>query len=187
VGHDPKETSVSTLTDRPAVQSNVNPAALFDAYHDGLCASVRRVVTTSDANIEDACMFAWAALLDRELEYPDAVCGWLYTVAVREAIKLARRSRGTVAIPERENGEVLEPADPRDPIRTREALIDAAAVVRAAGLTGRQARILGLQVLGFSYQEIAAVHTGDSQRTVERQILGARRKLTNALAHHRGP
>jgi len=176
---------VSTLTDRPAVQSNVNPAALFDVYHDRLCANVRRVVTTSDANVEDACMFAWVALLDRELEHPDAVRGWLYTVAVREAIKLARRSRRTVAIPEGENGEVLEPADPRDPVLTREVLIDAAAAVRAAGLTDRQARILGLQVLGFTYQEIAAVHTGDSQRTVERQILRARRKLTDALTNHR--
>jgi len=62
----------------------------------------------------------------------------------------------------------------------------AAAMIRAAGLTGRQARLLGLQVLGFTYEEIAAAHTGDSRRTVERQILAARRKLADALSRHGG-
>jgi RNA polymerase sigma factor (sigma-70 family) len=176
---------VSTHADPFAARSTIDPAAVFAAYHDTLCASVRRVVGTSDANVEDACMFAWVTVLDRDLEHPEAVRGWLFTVAVREAIRLDRRSRRTVAMPESEDGEILDPADPRDPILTREQIIDAAAVIRAAGLTARQARIVGLQVLGFTYQEIAA-HSDDSLRTVERQILRARRELADAHAGHEG-
>jgi hypothetical protein len=39
------------------------PAALFARYDRKLRARARSIVTTSDANIEDACMYAWLALL----------------------------------------------------------------------------------------------------------------------------
>ena len=40
--------------------------------------------------------------------------------------------------------------------------------------------MISLQLWGLSYEQIA-VHTGDSRRTVERQILRARAKLAEAL------
>ena len=43
-------------------------------------------------------------------------------------------------------------------------------------LPGRQQRLVWLHGLGFSYDEIAA-HTGDSSRTVERQLLRAKGRL----------
>lgn len=47
---------------------------------------------------------------------------------------------------------------------------------RLRGLTARERRLLGLQAFGFSYEEIAGL-TGDSLRTVERQVLRGRAKL----------
>jgi RNA polymerase sigma factor (sigma-70 family) len=45
-----------------------------------------------------------------------------------------------------------------------------------SALPGRQQRLVWLQGLGFSYDEMAA-QTGVSHRTVERQLLRARRRL----------
>jgi DNA-binding CsgD family transcriptional regulator len=58
-------------------------------------------------------------------------------------------------------------------------------VIRAAGLSPRQTHILGLQVLGLGYDEIAA-QTGDTRRTIERQIMHARHKLARALSERGG-
>jgi DNA-directed RNA polymerase specialized sigma24 family protein len=64
-------------------------------------------------------------------------------------------------------------------------LADAGEVITAVGLSPRQTQILGLQVLGLTYAEIAA-EAGDSQRTVERQMVRARHKLAHALSRHGG-
>ena len=74
---------MSIRTVQSAAQRTVDPAALFDAYHSTLRARVRSVVNTSQANVEDACMFARVALLGHELEHVAGARGWLLTVAVR--------------------------------------------------------------------------------------------------------
>ena len=53
------------------------------------------VVNTSQANIEDACMFAWLQLLRHEIDEIDAPYSWLTTIAIREAVKLDRAERRT--------------------------------------------------------------------------------------------
>ena len=53
------------------------------------------MVNTSQANIEDACMFAWVQLLRHEIDEIDAAYSWLTTVAIREAVKLDRADRRT--------------------------------------------------------------------------------------------
>jgi len=140
-------------TSQRLAENSTDPAVLFDRYHGALRRRVRQLVTTSEANVEDACMFAWVQLLRHRVDIGGAY-GWLITVAVREAIKLDRRSRRTVALASRQDGELLEPADPRDQIQARELVNDTATIIQAAGLTRRQARMLGLQPQGFSYQEI---------------------------------
>ena len=48
-----------------------------------------------------------------------------------------------------------------------------------AALPARQARVLGLHVAGYSYAEIGE-RTGDTYRTVDRQMARARRALQTA-------
>jgi RNA polymerase sigma factor (sigma-70 family) len=141
-------------------------------------------VTTSLENVEDACSFAWTQLILHRLEAADAF-GWLVTVAVRQAVKLDRRARRTHPIPEGEDGELFEPPDPRDVIDGRERLIVAVDRLRAAKLTARQTRLLLLQAQGLTYGEIAAL-TGDSPRTVERQLLRARLRIRQSHEEDEG-
>jgi RNA polymerase sigma factor (sigma-70 family) len=164
-------------------QHTVSATELFAHYHQVLRRNVRAIVNTSDENIEDACMFAWTKFLSWEFEHVEVAYSWLRTAAVREAIKLERRSRRTSQLETR--GGPVEFVDPRDQLRLSQLLAQAGDVVRAAGLSPRQTQMIALQMLGRTYDEIAA-QTGDSRRTVERQILRARDKLADALSEHGG-
>jgi len=154
------------------------PAALFARYDRLLRARVRSIVSTSEANVEDACMYAWLALLRHELDEVAEPYSWLTTIAIREAVKLERTDRRTRPLPLDEYG-AMEPRAGEE-LAARDLLAHAAAIIQEAGLTGRQLRMISLQLWGLSYEQIA-VHSGDSRRTVERQILRARSKLAEAL------
>ena len=52
-------------------------------------------------------------------------------------------------------------------------------------MSSRQTHILGLEVRGLGYDEIAA-QAGDTKRTIERQIVNARRKLARTLSERGG-
>lgn len=158
---------------RPAPQ----PAALFARYDRKLRARVRSTVTTSEANVEDACMYAWLALLRHELDEVAEPYSWLTTIAIREAVKLERAERRTRPLLLDEYGAQQRPGEE---LAAYDLLAHAAAIIQEAGLTERQLQMISLQLWGLSYEEIAA-HTGDSRRTVERQILRARAKLAEAL------
>jgi DNA-directed RNA polymerase specialized sigma24 family protein len=155
----------------------VTATELFARYHQLLRRNVRAVVNTSDENVEDACMFAWTKFLSWELEDIEVAYSWLTTVAIREAVKLDRRSRRTYPLVTEED-EVI---DPKDQLQLTRLLAEVGDVVRAAGLSPRQTHILGLQVLGLGYNEIVG-QTRDTKRTIERQIVHARRKLARALS-----
>lgn len=138
---------------------------------------VRRLVhlrlTAPDAVVEDACQVAWMRLvLHRSRVRRQTAASWLVRVAAREALRLMDL---------RDRDRPLEVLDD-DPGRAPD-LIDAFAdsdVRRGAidHLPERQRRLVWLQGLGFSYSEMAGV-TGDSPRTVERQLLRAKRKLAD--------
>lgn len=170
-----------------------NPAAgagaalLFEHYQQVLRRRVRSLVDTSDANVEDACMFAWTQFLSHELDNTQAAHSWLTTVAIRQAVRLERRSRRDlqIVVAAEDGNEDLEPVDPRDELRLRQLLADAGEVIRGAKLSERQAQVLGMQVVGYTYDEMSK-RTGDSRRTIERQILTARRRLAMAIAGSRG-
>ncbi len=136
-------------------------SGLFAEFHPRLRRIVARAVTTSQANVEDACMFAWVQLLRCAPEREDAR-GWLAVTAIREAIVLHRRDLRTNALP-----DVADDARGSDAGELRREARDA--LQQVARLPARQQRLLGLQVAGYSYTEIAAL-TGDSVRTVDRQL-----------------
>ena len=79
--------------------------------------------------------------------------------------------------------QVLEvAADPVVGPEGRLELILVGEQIRAARLQPHEARVLGLRAAGHSREEIAEL-TGDSHRTIDRQLGRARRKLSRA---HRG-
>jgi DNA-directed RNA polymerase specialized sigma24 family protein len=93
-------------------QPKLSATELFERYHHVLRRRVRAVVDTSEANVEDACMYSWTKFLGRKLDDIDVAHSWLTTVAIREAVKLERRSRRTDPLTVGEQGEVIEIADP---------------------------------------------------------------------------
>jgi len=147
---------------------------LFRAHHEALRRAVRARVLGSDALVEDACQSAWMTLLvaqpRRETVFP-----WLVRVAVRRAWALAAADRRKSPLAP---AEELERHDDHDDAPDLLAQLHARERVRevARALPARQARLVGLQALGFSHAELAAL-TGDTPRTVDRQLARARRRL----------
>jgi DNA-directed RNA polymerase specialized sigma24 family protein len=107
---------------------------------------------------------------------PAAAFAWLCTTAVREAIKLDHRTARLIELDQLAEGT----ADLTHRPECSLALIAAGEHVRAARLRPREARVLALRTAGYSREEIAEL-TGDSHRTIDRQLGRARRKLRDAL------
>ena len=160
---------------RTGFAGRLNQEHVFTQHARRLQAVVTRTVRTSPANVEDACGFAWLQFVRHRPEPPTAFA-WLCTTAVREAIELDRRTHRTVGL----NKVDEVPADRFLGPAGRLELIAAGEQIRAARLRLREARVLGLRVAGYSRGEIAKV-TGDSHRTIDRQLARARRKLRDAL------
>lgn len=172
--------------DRPRRAGDVDLGALYLALAPRLERIVRLDVRAPDAVIEDACQFAWSRLLyHRDRVSHDSALSWLAKTAVHEAVKLLRRDQRELSLDcecegERDGGREVEAPGrplfggfapgPEEHFEQREQL-DA-----LAGLPERQQRALWLHALGLSYAEIG-LQTGDSSRTVERQLLRARRTV----------
>lgn len=122
--------------------------------------------------IEDACQSAWLILLRRQPDR-ETLFAWLVVVAKHEAYRLAAEHS-------RDAGPVNDFLDNQpspvegDPLWFRERLHD------LDGLRERERRILLLHAAGFKYTEISRI-TGDSVRTVERQLRRAREKRDHNL------
>jgi RNA polymerase sigma factor (sigma-70 family) len=137
---------------------------------------VRHDVRASDAVIEDACQFAWSRFLHhREDVRREAALSWLATTAVREALKLVR-------LDDREPSLEAAIEIARDPVLRAgvpgpDELLEQVDRLQMVGLLPvRQQRLMWLQGLGLSYEEMAA-HEGCTRRTVERQLLRARETI----------
>jgi DNA-directed RNA polymerase specialized sigma24 family protein len=139
-----------------------------------LQAVVSRRVHTSPVNVEDACGFAWLQLVRRGSR-PASTFAWLCTTAIREAIRLCRRAALTDTLDEADETA----ADPRDGLHARLELIATGEQIRGARLRPREARLVGLRAAGYRREEMAEV-TGESCRTVDRQLGRAQRKLRHA-------
>ena len=130
--------------------------ALFEAFARELVRIVQRLVNTDPATIDDASQFAWLQLL-RCQPNRETVRPWLITVARNEAIRLdrIRRRYEALSMGEREPGCHPEPAVPTDAYALAIDLDEALSVL--ASLPERKRNLYALKVLGFSYEEIAAL------------------------------
>jgi len=152
--------------DPPRSESGFAPAG---ADHD-LCAEhatrLRRFVgsrvTTSDANVEDACSFAWIQLLACRPSRRPSLFSWLATVAIREAWRLHRLERRDA----RDGDEVI-----LDGMESPSAGSEAADRIAVDQVTEalrtihpRKRRMLLLHAAGFTYQEIAAEYAISVER-----------------------
>jgi RNA polymerase sigma factor (sigma-70 family) len=145
---------------------------------------VRRLVhlrlAAPDALIEDACQVAWSRLVVRHTRVRREVADrWLVSVAVHEALRLIARGGRDLSL------QSLEDDDPRlsrqVPDLVEELAEPRVRLEAIRDLPERQQRLLWLQGLGFSYQEMAGA-TGDLRRTVERQLSRARRTLAGVAS-----
>lgn len=157
---------------------SVDVAELYEDRAVQVRRLVRHEVRAPEPLIEDACQVAWGRLIrHRDRVCRDTVVAWLVATAMHEAFRLIRRSNREVSLEELldEAGELPLPATPSpDEILEHRARLEA-----LRSLPDRQRQLVWLQGLGLSYAEMAE-HTGATTRTVERQLLRARRKLAPA-------
>ena len=150
-------------------------AEFYEQEAVGLFQAVHGTVRGPDALVEDACAFAWCCLVEATHVPPEqSSFGWLYVVALREAYRLCKKSRrepafadpcalGDVHVP-----DVWHQVERALEVEHRRRLL--------GGLPPRCLRLIVLQSAGFSYNEIARI-TGDTPRTVDRQLRRGRRAL----------
>ena len=156
------------------------PQSVVGALYDGLARRLEQIVRADvrapDSVVEDACQFAWGSLVAQAARvHTDAALAWLTKTAVREAWRLMHARERDLPLETDEAGAaelatLVAPAEPDTLVADREQL----RLMRL--LPERQQRVLWLQGIGLSYAEIS-VYTGDSSRTVERQLLRARKRL----------
>lgn len=145
--------------------------------------TVRGQVRAPREVIEDACHHAWTQLLNHgDTVDRDAAFSWLATTAVRQAWKLNLRDRRELSLEAAADdiGElpILSPAPgPPERLEFREQL------GHLAELPERQRRFIWLQAAGLTYVEMAA-YTGDSIRTVDRQITRATERIRQLEVDH---
>ncbi|MDQ6730153.1 MAG: sigma-70 family RNA polymerase sigma factor [Actinomycetota bacterium] len=156
------------------------PAVGLDQTYGDLDRTLNGIVAFNvrapQALIEDACQTAWLRLTRRGDDLaPRAVLPWLVTTATREALHLVGRAEREVAL------ETLTEVTPvASPSPGPEAIIELRSRLSAlSALNRRQQRLIWLQGLGFSYEEMAGWE-GASVRTIERQLLRARQVLRSA-------
>jgi RNA polymerase sigma factor (sigma-70 family) len=152
---------------------------LYCALAEPLERIVRAEVRACDAVIDDACQMAWIQLLGHVGQVRTrSVLSWLATTAIHEALRLLRRAGRDLSL---ELACEEEPAllsrvaapGPEETLELRERLDS------LQRLPERQQRMLWLHGIGLSYADIA-VSTGCTMRTVERQLLRAKRTMRTA-------
>lgn len=150
-----------------STQLRGDEAQLYEHYARRLEQVVGSQVHSSHFVVEEACANAWMILL-RCQPARQTAWAWLKVVAIREAWRLDRQQRRALPI------DLLE-SEPVNEGGVHERAEFHAELARLNhDLDARKRRILWLSVIGFTYVEIAEI-TGDSLRTVERQLLRARR------------
>jgi RNA polymerase sigma factor (sigma-70 family) len=155
---------------RPGCLTLNDLATLYPRLAPVLPRLLNRAVAAPIAIREEACQLAWGQLVSHRDEVDrEHALGWLATTARREAVRLLRER------------EAYEPLDAQTLFSPEESQPTALAESRQrlaelASLPERQQRIIWLRGAGYASTEIAS-RTGDTLRTVERQLALARRAL----------
>jgi len=151
-------------------------AQLYRSFAARLESTVRTQVHAPREVIEDACHHAWTQLINHgDSVSRDAAFSWLATTALRHAWKLNRREHRELSLeaPAANLGELQFPSplpEPAQRLEFREQMRE------LGDLPERQRRFIWLRAVGLSYIEMAA-YTGDTVRTVERQIARASERM----------
>jgi RNA polymerase sigma factor (sigma-70 family) len=179
------EWRTGTGADQAASQRDVDELGDLGELYLSLSPRLERIVRMDVRAprplIEDACQIAWGQLVrHRHNVRRESALSWLAKTAIHEAFGLLRRQskyHSLEAAVEHQGEGVVVPrapaADETWELRDR--------LERITALSERQQQMLWLQGLGYSYREIAAT-TGCTVRTVERQILRAKRKMRSLAA-----
>ncbi|HET7051701.1 MAG TPA: sigma-70 family RNA polymerase sigma factor [Solirubrobacteraceae bacterium] len=160
----------------PPTDSSKDLAQLYGQLSKRLERIVRRDVRAPDPVIEDACQFAWVTLVShRDRVRQATTLPWLVKTAQHEAFKLVRRDGRDhsleATLEQAGDGKMrLSAPDPEELAVAHDRL------GQLERLPARQQRLMWLQGFGLSYAEMAR-HTGDTTRTVERQLLRARQAV----------
>ena len=165
----------STIT-RPTLRGDEEE--LYRRHADWLLAATARSVRAPDALIEDACSYAWERLLVRQPERLH-VNGWLRMVAFFRALHLLRverRHTSLATLPEHRAGRIESEAALE--------FLAALEIIGAAGLSRRDARLLGLSAAGYGYAEMLAM-SEETARSLERRLIRARRRIWAARGEER--
>jgi RNA polymerase sigma factor (sigma-70 family) len=181
--------TVAELSIEAFFPADASTAEQMTALYEQQAANIERIVAARarvpHTVLQDACQTAWMRLwIHTEVDLQaGGVVAWLTMVATREAWKRAELREipaGSWATQGEDlpAGELAEPVgDTPDPF---EVAIDHEhrdeLRARLLALTQREREYLALQALGLSYKEIAA-RSGDSERTVQRQILRGAKKF----------
>lgn len=142
---------------RPALRGDEQE--LFRSLSKRLLRSVGRAVNAPEAIVEEACAFAWQRLIECQPERTERIFAWLRKVAIHEVWRLCRRERVAVRLD--------EPAGPDGDgagIAVHELIAD--------DRTGLEAKLEAREAL----ERVAAL-TGDSVRTVDRQLRRAHARV----------
>lgn len=166
-----------TVRELPEQEARVGDVGeLYGALAKRLEQIVRIGVRAPDPVIEDACQFAWSRLVHHsDRVHRDTTLPWLVKTARHEAFKLIRREGRELsldaALDLSGDAPLRQTAPgPDELFAARERL------AQVGRLPTRQQRLLWLQGLGFNYTEMA-LRTGDTTRTVERQLLRAKQAV----------
>jgi RNA polymerase sigma factor (sigma-70 family) len=171
----------------PALQWTVT-GELFCALSPRLERIVRGGVRAPEPVIEDACQSAWKRLIDHSDRVSrERALAWLATTALHEALRLAGREQREVSLEELAGTDGPRSELPRPVLRSRgpgpHELVELRDRLGAlGGLPERQRRLLWMHAFGFTYEEMSR-ETGCSRRTVERQLLRAKRRARVLAAH----
>jgi DNA-directed RNA polymerase specialized sigma24 family protein len=166
------------------LETGLDVGALYAAQAGRVHRFVRASVRAPEPVIEDACSFAWSRLLlHRARLRRETAPAWLVSTAVHEAFKLIRRERRDVSLDElidRATDSGWSGSLPVVP-SLEEVAARRARLATVSVLPERQQCLLWLQAFCLGYVEMAE-QTDATVRTVERQILRARRALVRADA-----
>jgi RNA polymerase sigma factor (sigma-70 family) len=156
-------------------------AELFREFHPKFVRIVQKRTGGVREIVDDACAFAWQKFVQLQPSRDRNWRAWLVTTAEREAWRLhaAERNHLSLSI---EQPEGREPAswdmpDERDQSAIRERLREA--LQAFSELPERRRDIKGLQVTGFSYDEIAEMR-GLSYTRVNRLLTEANAALRDS-------